>query len=76
MNDTLRDHEPLCVSAPSDNHGLAAPGDDCAHLTLEQRIDAAIGERLRDAFAPVLNEPIPERFLELLKQLAASEVDR
>lgn len=36
--------------------------------------DDQIAAQLRAAFADVLNEPIPDRFLALLEKLAKSEV--
>ncbi|MFD0916485.1 NepR family anti-sigma factor [Pseudahrensia aquimaris] len=39
---------------------------------LKADIQAKIGEKLKEAYADVVNEPVPDRFLDLLNQLEAS----
>lgn len=49
------------------------PAKPPAHLG-EARIDkVAIGERLRELFDEVVNEPVPDDFLELLRQADARQ---
>jgi len=38
-------------------------------VALEPELQAFIGRQLRAAYDEVLNEPVPDRFLELLSQL-------
>jgi hypothetical protein len=42
-----------------------SPGD----VVLEPELQAFIGRQLQATYDEVLNEPVPDRFLELLKQL-------
>ncbi|MBU2581088.1 MAG: hypothetical protein KJ622_05150 [Alphaproteobacteria bacterium] len=37
---------------------------------IDESIEAEIGEKLREAFADVFNEPVPERFHALIRSLA------
>lgn len=32
--------------------------------------DGSLGDKLRQAFSPIMDEPIPPRFLELVEKLA------
>ena len=41
--------------------------------SIDESIEKMLGERLRDAFAPILDEPIPARFIELLDQIARAK---
>jgi Anti-sigma factor NepR len=41
--------------------------------TSDPTVQAAIGRKLRALYDEVANEPVPERFSELLKQLADQE---
>lgn len=38
---------------------------------LKPDAQAKIGEKLKEAYADVVNEPVPDRFLDLLNQLEA-----
>lgn len=40
--------------------------------SLRPHLQAKLGEKLKEAYADVVNEPVPDRFLELLNQLEAS----
>ncbi len=39
-------------------------------------LQAMIGQQLRAVYHEVLNEPVPERFVRLLEELAAKQADR
>jgi hypothetical protein len=49
------------------------PAGDTA---LEPELQAFIGRQLQAAYDEVLNEPIPDRFLELLQQLEHEKADK
>jgi len=40
--------------------------------SLKPDIQAKIGEKLQEVYSDVLNEPVPDRFLDLLDQLEKS----
>ena len=46
-------------------------GLDLSRLSSEVRI--LLGQRLRAVYASLVREPVPERFLELLERLEATE---
>ena len=37
---------------------------------IDERIEAELGEQLRAAFSDVFNEPVPERFRQLIQSLS------
>jgi pantoate kinase len=39
---------------------------------IDRYIQEKLGEKLKDAYSEVLNEPVPDRFVELLNRLSAS----
>ena len=43
---------------------------------IDASIERVIGEKLRRAFAHIIDEPIPDRFFELLDNLARDEEAR
>ncbi|HWE17368.1 MAG TPA: NepR family anti-sigma factor [Hyphomicrobiaceae bacterium] len=43
---------------------------------LDRTVQAQIGRLLRDVFADVADEPVPDRFVTLLAQLEAKEKPR
>lgn len=43
------------------------------HGEIDAQIEERIGAQLRNAFAPIMQEPLPDRFIELLDQLVRSE---
>ena len=49
---------------------------DRAPAMLDRTVQAQIGRLLRDVFADVADEPVPERFITLLAQLEAKEKPR
>ena len=40
---------------------------------LDPKIQASIGQRLRDVYSDVINEPVPDRFTQLLNKLEQAE---
>lgn len=46
------------------------------HPRLDSDLQAAIGQQLRAVYHEVLNEPVPDRFVLLLKQLATKSADQ
>lgn len=42
---------------------------------LDAETQAQLGEKLREAYSDVINEPVPDRFKDLLNQLAATKPD-
>lgn len=38
--------------------------------SIDQKIEAELGEKLRDAFSDILNEPVPDRFRVLIEALS------
>ncbi len=51
--------------APRDNKRRPAPGADVDEARLRQQ---AIGVKLRQMFDQVVNEPVPDEFLEILRR--------
>jgi hypothetical protein len=49
---------------------------DRAPAMLDRTVQAQIGRLLRDVFADVADEPVPDRFITLLAQLEAKEKPR
>jgi hypothetical protein len=66
----------VSVAAPVD-HGDAG-GADSAVLqpSLGPDLQALIGHQLRAVYHEVLNEPVPDRFVRLLQELATKEAGR
>jgi hypothetical protein len=71
---------------PAAGHAFMAKNDDerqprtdmigsqkPARKTSDPTVQAAIGRKLRALYDEVANEPVPDRFSELLKQLAEQE---
>ncbi len=48
---------------------IAPPAAEAGDIGLEPELQAFIGRQLLATFDEVLNEPIPDRFLELLQKL-------
>jgi Anti-sigma factor NepR len=55
------------------NFGWTASVAKHVRKTSDPTVQAAIGRKLRALYDEVANEPVPERFSELLKQLADQE---
>ena len=51
-------------------------GADDHQPQLGPDLQAMIGHQLRAVYHEVLNEPVPERFVRLLEELAAKQADR
>jgi hypothetical protein len=51
-------------------HGDSTGGGD--HARLDARIQTEIGKHLRAMYEPVLNEPVPAKFMDLLEKLERS----
>jgi hypothetical protein len=43
---------------------------------LDADLQAVIGQQLRAVYHEILNEPVPDRFVQLLEQLATKAADR
>jgi Anti-sigma factor NepR len=52
---------------------VAKPAAKPARKSSDPTVQAAIGRKLRALYDEVANEPVPERFSELLKKLADQE---
>jgi len=46
------------------------------HPRLDDDLQAVIGQQLRAVYHEILNEPVPDRFVRLLEQLATKAADR
>jgi hypothetical protein len=46
------------------------------HPRLDSDLQAVIGQQLRAVYHEILNEPVPDRFVRLLEQLATKAADR
>lgn len=59
---------------------MTLPDDDnppeTQNLPIDPKIDGLIGEKLRKYYDTLMNEPIPNRILELLRQLEEKENSR
>jgi hypothetical protein len=52
------------------------PAPPAADVALEPELQAFIGRQLQATYNEVLNEPIPDRFLELLSKLEQGKADQ
>ena len=56
----------------SSEHGSGPAGNTSTHENqpaVDPQIEAALGQDLRSVFSDVLNEPVPQRFIDLLDDL-------
>jgi len=65
---------PACGSGASTNAAAPDPGND--QPGLDREVQAHIGQQLRAAYREILNQPVPDRFVRLLEELAAQESRR
>jgi Anti-sigma factor NepR len=68
---------------PSPRAAASADGPEPAvreragpHSRLDADLQAVIGQQLRAVYHEILNEPVPDRFVQLLEQLATKAADR
>ncbi len=52
------------------------PVPPAGDIALEPELQAFIGRQLQAAYDEVLNEPVPDRFLELLQKLEQDKADK
>jgi hypothetical protein len=64
------------ATAPVDQAGAAGPNAAAHHPQLGPDLQALIGHQLRAVYHEALNEPVPDRFVRLLEELAAKTADR
>jgi hypothetical protein len=69
------DHLPS-VDMPPPKHPPAPELKDRKPAMLDRTVQAQIGRMLREHFAGVSGEPVPERFVALLAELEAKEASR
>ena len=50
----------------------ATAADTTDRAELAENVQAQLGEKLQEAYADVINAPVPDRFLQLLDQLESS----
>jgi hypothetical protein len=69
----MKDRKPVSPISPRNRHGDPVPMDPGKASThrpnLGRDIQAKIGQQLRAMYDDVVNQGIPERFVELLKRL-------
>jgi Anti-sigma factor NepR len=53
----------------------ASPPPPAGDAAMEPELQAFIGRQLQATYDEVLNEPVPDRFLELLRKLEQDKVD-
>lgn len=61
------------MSLVDDEAYYEMPSDEKKHAKLNELAVSKIGQRLRAQFDEVVNEPVPDRFVNLLNQLEAAE---
>lgn len=70
MTRRVKSIPPIFSSVPSEDgisaFGAAAPGE---RPSVDAHIEAAIGQNLRTLYKDVLDEPVPQRFVDLLDGL-------
>jgi hypothetical protein len=62
------------ASADGPKHVVREPAEQ--HPRLDSDLQAVIGQQLRAVYHEILNEPVPDRFVRLLEQLATKAADR
>lgn len=62
--------------ANTDGPKRAVRGRARQHPRLDADLQAAIGQQLRAVYHEILNEPVPDRFVRLLEQLATKSAGR
>jgi len=69
--------DPKSVPGGAGTDGRAVETDSSRSRDLELRFaataDAAVGRRLKQMYDGLINEPVPDRFLDLLRQLEQAE---
>lgn len=65
--------EPKSAKGPQRTEGTTAFGRKQAADGVDDPVQRAIGEQLRAVFDEVVQQPVPERFIELLRRLAEQE---
>ena len=55
---------------------LDVNGDPGPEPTLPPHVAAFLGEQLQTYYAQLMSEPVPDRFVQLLKQMDGKERDR
>ena len=54
---------------PGDGAAASDGADGAKHDPLRPELQGRLGEKLREVYSDVINEPVPDRFLELLDRL-------
>jgi hypothetical protein len=62
------------ASAVGPNRAVHEPAG--RYPRLDADLQAVIGQQLRAVYHEILNEPVPDRFVQLLEQLATKAADR
>jgi len=62
--------------ASADGPKRAVRARAAQHPRLDTDLQAVIGQQLRAVYHEILNEPVPDRFVRLLQQLATKAPDR
>ncbi|MBF9195547.1 NepR family anti-sigma factor [Microvirga terrestris] len=55
---------------------LNVNGDPAPEPSLPPHVAAFLGEQLQNYYSQLMSEPVPDRFVQLLKQLDGKERDR
>lgn len=63
------------TSENDDIEGELPPGD-ANGATVRRDVQTKLGEKLKEVYADVVNEPVPDRFVDLLNQLEQSEKNK
>lgn len=71
MTQLLKTNNCLSGDARSERHAPVAEARRVAlKATTSQNVEQILGQKMRSAFAEVLEEPVPQRFMDLLDELA------
>jgi hypothetical protein len=65
----------VAQSPPGDPDSGTPPNPAAHHPHLGPDLQALIGQQLRAVYHEALNEPVPDRFVRLLEELAAKKAD-
>jgi Anti-sigma factor NepR len=52
------------------------PASEKSRVALDDRVRAQLGRQLSAYYTELVNQPVPEKFIELLRQLERSEQDK
>jgi|HubBroStandDraft_4_1064222.scaffolds.fasta_scaffold945962_2 hypothetical protein len=73
--DTAKEEQVSDMDPSQTAESIPTPPEAGQHAALDPALQAHIGRQLRLVYDEVANEPVPDRFLKLLKELERDKAD-